>query len=211
MLIKSPKTQRGATLLELLLSLALGVTAITALAGLVGYGMGVNANLLSSSRVNEELGNLMLMIQRDVRRAGYSGNTLAMVGDPAANPSPFANSIAIGAYPGEAANSCILFSYDNDNNGVLDAVAGNNENFGYRLRDGQVEMRVNSLLCVDDGWLVLSDPDTINVTGLTFVLNQIVENNVTSNEITLTLQGELATNNAISRRFDSSFVVRNYD
>ncbi|WP_100643044.1 prepilin cleavage protein [Alteromonas facilis] len=211
MLIKSTGLQRGATLIELLIALAIGVTAISALAGLVGYGMGVNAKLLASSRLNEEVGNVMTLITRDVRRAGYNGNSVLMVADPAANPSAFAGSIAIGAFPGELANSCILFSYDNDNDGVLDVAAGNNENYGYRLRNGAVEMRTNGLACEDVGWIPLTDPGMTSITSLTFVLNQIIENGVAANEITISLQGQLVADNAISRRFDSSFVVRNYD
>ncbi|WP_100656637.1 prepilin cleavage protein [Alteromonas flava] len=211
MLVKSRKQQTGASLIELLIALAIGVTAISALAGLVGYGMGVNAKLLASSRLNEEVGNVMTLITRDVRRAGYNGSTLVMIADPAANPSPFAGTLQISEFPGELLNSCIVFAYDDNNNGVMDVAAGVNENYGYRLRNGVVEMRTNGLQCADLGWIPLTDPGMTVVTSLTFVLNQIIENGIAANEITISLQAQLVADNAISRRFDSSFVVRNYD
>jgi len=99
------KHQRGATLIELMLAMTLSVTAFAALASLVGYGMGLNAKLLKSARLNEELGNAMSFIVRDLRRTGFNGATVNMVQDPQANPSAFASSISLGNYAGEPANS----------------------------------------------------------------------------------------------------------
>ncbi|WP_026376980.1 hypothetical protein [Aestuariibacter salexigens] len=210
-MLRSTHRQTGATLVELMIAMALGISALAALASLVGYGMGINAKLLANSRLNEELGNVMSLMTRDIRRAGFNGNTLAMVSDPVANPSAFTGSMALGEFLGETANSCITYAYDNNSDGVLNAVAGNNENYGFRLRNQMVEMRVNGLACGDDGWEPLTDPNAVSVTGLTFALNQVVENGVTSTEVTVSLLGELTSDSDLTRRFDSSFVVRNYD
>ncbi|WP_414828005.1 prepilin-type N-terminal cleavage/methylation domain-containing protein [Alteromonas sp. H39] len=202
--------QKGLTLIEVLLGMALGVAALTAVTSLVGYGIGVNANLIASSRVNEETSNVLSLMVRDIRRAGYSGDTLDMLSDPAANPSPFADSITISALAGEAANSCILFSYDANNNGVLDGGA-NGENFGYRLRENTVEIRQGVATCEENGWLTLTDPDVVSIDALTFVMGQTIENGIPTTTITLNMQAELVTNDDVSRQFTTEILVRNYD
>lgn len=203
------KRQAGYTLIEIMIAMVLAIGSLTAVSSLVGYGIGVNGNLINSARLNEELGNVYALLVSDLRRAGYSGSTVAMVTDPDANPSPFNASITVGQFAGEVANSCILFSYDSNDNGVVDNVAPD-ENFGYRLRNGAVEIRRNSATCIDNGWEDLTDTDVVNVTSLTFTLNQAVDNGITTTSITLVLNGELVTNNNFSRQYRSVMVVRNY-
>ncbi len=203
-------SQHGFTLVELMIGMALGVAALTALGSLVGYGVGVNVNLLKSARVNEESSMVLSLLQRDIRRAGYSGDTVAMLTDPTTNPSDFSDSLVISAYTGEAAGSCILFSYDANDNGVLDTT-GNSENFGYRLRGQTVEMRQSNLSCTQDGWLPLTDSDIVQIQGLSFTMGQTLSNNIPTTSITINLQAELAANTDISRQFTTEVLVRNYD
>lgn len=207
---KMQKSQQGATLVEMMIAITIGMGALLSLASLVGFGVGVNGNLLSSNRLAEELNAVGSLMYRDILRAGYSGNTVAMVTDPAASPSPFANSISVSAYPGEAANSCILFAYDGNDNGVLDVV-GTNENYGFRLRDNALEMRVGGAACDAVGWQNLSDPAIVTVTTVSFTLNQTTINNVTSTRIDINLAGELSNNAIFSRQYNYSLMVRNYD
>lgn len=201
--------QRGISLIEVMIGLALGIGALTSVASLVGYGIGVNANLLSSSRVNEESSNVLSLIVRDIRRIGYSGDTVAMLSDPEANPSPFSNSLLVSSFPGEAANSCILFSYDANNNGTLESGV-NGENFGYRLRDSQIEIRRGDQTCEEDDWLALTDPDTVMIEGLTFIIGQTLQGGIPTTSITVNLQAELTTNENVSRQFTTQVLVRNY-
>lgn len=204
------KRQAGYTLIEILIAMVLGVGSLTAVSSLVGYGIGVNANLINSARLNEELGNVYSLIVSDVRRAGYTGSTVAMVTDPEANPSPFNNSIAVSEYAGETANSCITFAYDSNENGALDNAAPD-ENYGYRLRDGAIEIRRNGALCTAIGWEDLTDSDLITVTDLTFTLNQITQNGIISTAITIVVTGELVSNSNFTREYSTTLVVRNYD
>jgi len=94
---------------------------------------------------------------------------------------------------------------------VLDTVVGNNENFGIRLKSQVIQIRTNSLDCATDGWLELTDPSTVMITNLAFNTTQIVDNNVTSTQIDIRLEGQLINNANISRQFTTSLVVRNYD
>jgi prepilin peptidase dependent protein B len=200
----------GASLIEMMITMTLGLVSLSTVASLVGYGIGVNAKLLESSRLSQEIMAIGSLLSRDLRRAGYSANTVVMVSDPASFPSLFSNSIAVSAYPGEAINSCIIFAYDRNGSGILDTTDGN-ENFGFRLKDGAVEIRVDGASCVDNGWENLSDDQILEITQLTFELNQTIDNGVHSNWLSITLQAELTKNTHLSKQFTSSFMVRNYD
>ena len=209
MLVSNIK-QRGASLVELMVAMALGITSLAAVTSLVGYGIGMNAKLLANSRLNEEVNAIGQLLIRDIKRAGYTADTIAMVSDPVASPSLFANSIAVSEYPGEDANSCLIFSYDRNSNGVIDTV-GTNENFGYRLNNGAIEIRIGGAACTATGWQNLSDTSVVNITDLTFTVNQTTLNNVISTQVDIFLQGELTNNNGFSRQYSSSLLVRNYD
>lgn len=209
-MLVSRNAQRGATLVELIISMALGLSALMALASLVGYGMGLNAKLIGSARLNEELGAVNALMIQDIRRAGFNNATVELVEDPVTNPSEFSNSIALSEFAGESVNSCITYSYDFNSDGTRNAVVGNNENFGFRLRSGIIEMRENGLSCTQDNWEALTDVSVVEVTTLLFSLNQIEDNGVISTEVSITVEGELVADRNLSRRFDSSFVVRNY-
>ena len=202
--------QGGYSLIEIMIAMTLAVGSLAAVSSLVGYGVGVNGNLLNSARLNEELGNVYALIIADLRRTGFSGNTKAMVSQPDANPSPFNQSISISEYPGETAQSCVLFSYDSNDNGTLD-LASPNENFGYRLLDGTVEIRRNSLDCTSNGWEDLTDSSVVKVTSLRFAVNQTVQQGITSTSVTVFLSGELSANDKLSKVYQTVVVVRNHE
>ena len=206
----SRQNQKGATLIEMMIAMTLGLASLATVASIVGYGIGVNGKLLASSRLNEEINDIGSLLTRDIKRAGYSADTTAMVTDPVASPSPFANSVVVSAHPDEDANSCIIYAYDRNENGVLDTV-GTNENFGFRLRDNAVEIRIGGAACVDGGWQNLTDTDMVSITALNFNLNQTTFNGVVSTQVNIFIQGELASDSDFTRQFNTSFMVRNYD
>ena len=201
--------QRGATLIEMMIAMLLGITALSVLSSVIGMGVGSNGRMLAQTRLKEELSSIMALIVRDVRRAGYFANTNLMVADPTNNPNPFANSIVVSEFAGEAANSCLLYSYDGNGNGVIDAAPS--EAYGFRLRENSLEMRQGGLTCTEAGWQDLTDDDVVSVTGLTFNVVQTVANNVNSYEVTVTLQGTLADLPNVSRTYAETFLVRAYD
>ncbi|MDF2178218.1 hypothetical protein P2G88_08130 [Aliiglaciecola sp. CAU 1673] len=202
--------QAGLGLVELMIASLLGLSAIAALASVMGLGIGTSGNLINQSRLNEELKAVSSLITRELKRTGYNGNTLGLVGDPTANPSAFSNSLQVSAFPGEANNSCILFSYDSNGNGVLD-VAGTNENYGFRLRDEAIEFRQGGLGCADAGWQDLTEKSMVEVSQLTFNITPVTVNNVTRYDISITLVGHFAANPSLSRSYQEQVSVRSYD
>jgi prepilin peptidase dependent protein B len=201
---------QGSSLIEMMIAITIGLGSLMSLASLVGFGIGVNGKLLASNRLAEELNSIGAVMYREIMRAGYNGNTLSTIADPAAAPSAFANTISLSEFPGEEANSCILYAYDGNNNGVLDVI-GTNENHGFRLHDNSIEMRIDGAACDAGGWRDLSDPDVVRVTSLSFTLNKSTVNNVTSTRVEFNLIGELRDNALFSRAYNYKLMVRNYD
>lgn len=204
------RQQRGASLVELMIAMALGIGALSAIASVIGYGIGTNGKMLANSRLHEEINAVASLMTRDIKRAGYNADTVDMVTDPTAAPSAFANSVIVSRHPGEEPDSCITFAYDINGNGVLDTV-GSNENFGYRLHDGAVEIRMGGANCDQGGWQNLTDSETVTITDLNFNLIQTTYNSVVTTQVEMFLAGELVSNNAFSRQYSIRFLVRNYD
>lgn len=203
--------QKGLTLIELLISMALGMVAISGLVSFIGYGLGVNATAINKSQLSEETETMMDFVASEVMRAGYSGSTIATVQDPAANPSLFSNSILVSRHPAEALNSCILFSYDFDSDGAVDSV-GVNEEFGFRLRSGEVQIRQLGALCnADTNWSTISNFQTTDINALSFILSPVEVSGVTRTQIEINIQSQSKTSTRFTTNLTRNFIVRNYD
>jgi prepilin peptidase dependent protein B len=177
--VLSPRrTQRGVTLVELMIASVIALTAYSATAT-------HSAQYLHKAHLHQQLHGLLHTIVRDIRRSGYWRF------DPelsSAIDNPFqdnVNRLRVGSYPGQAPDSCILFAYDLDKDGLVgigrcDAHAcgaqtdGDNvEQFGFRLRDGLVQARYggDTLRCDSGHWQAVTDPG-IAVTLLSFTLHE---------------------------------------
>ena len=71
--------QYGNSLVELMISMTLGLASITAMASLVGHGIALNASLLATSRLEEEINAVVAVVGHDLKRAGYHALTNDMV------------------------------------------------------------------------------------------------------------------------------------
>ena len=131
--------------------------------------------------------------------------------DPAANPSLFSNSIVVSRHPNEALNTCILFSYDFDSDGTVDSV-GVNEQFGFRLRSGEVQIRQLGALCnADTNWSTISNFQTTDINALSFVLSPVEVSGVTRTQIDINIQSQSKTSTRFTTNLTRNFIVRNYD
>ena len=208
MLILS-RYQRGSSLLELMIAMSLGVSALTAFSAFIGFGLGVDANLLTSSRLNEEFTVVSQLLARDIARAGFNGRASMQITDPLIVARPFANSLVVGRYPDEIAQSCILFAYDRNANGVLDTHNGN-ENYGYRLRDKAIEMRTAGAGCDDGGWHDLTDPNVVEVSRLYFTLHPLTLGERVLTQIEINIIANLKNQPEVSRQSTLHFMVNNH-
>ncbi|MFT6895686.1 MAG: prepilin peptidase dependent protein B [Paraglaciecola sp.] len=204
------RQQAGSSLVEMMIAMVLGLSSLSALCSFVGYGVGMNARLLTSSRLNEEVKVISALMSTDIARAGFDGLTSQRVSDPGESVRPFVDSVALSAYPGESPNSCITFAYDRNHNGLLDTLNGN-ENYGYRLHDHAIEMRVDGATCDSGGWHDLTDSQVVRITSLQFTLHKQQAGMVTQSRVDLLLVGSLVKDSDISRQVNIRFAVNNYD
>ncbi|MFQ3235433.1 MAG: prepilin peptidase dependent protein B [Paraglaciecola sp.] len=204
------KKQAGSSLVEMMIAMVLGLSSLSALCSFVGYGVGVNARLLTSSRLNEEVKVISALMSTDISRAGFDGLSNQRVTDPGQSNRPFIDSVGLSAYPGESPDSCITFAYDRNRNGLLDIQNGN-ENYGYRLHDNAIEMRVDGADCGAGGWHDLTDSNMVRITSLQFTLHKLHAGTVSQSRVDLLLVASLVNDSDISRQVNIHFTVNNHD
>lgn len=209
-MLVSPIKQYGNSLVELMISMTLGLASITAMASLVGHGIALNSSLLAKSRLDEEINAVVAVVSHDLKRAGYFAHTTEMVKSPTTTSNPFDDNLIVSSYGAEPANSCINFAYDRNKNGLLDTDPSN-ENYGYRLKDSSIEIRLNGAACDTSGWHDLTDPKIIKVTALEFSVEQTTVQQVTQTRVNIELQARLKKHPEISRSINTSILIENYE
>lgn len=150
------RAQRGLSLIELMIGLAIGLF-ITAIGGtLLASHVRENRSLLLEARLMQDLRTAADVITRDLRRAGHWGGATAGVwsaGTTGVIPNPYA-----AVAPDNAASDAVSFRYSRDTteNNAVDS----NEQFGFRLRNGMIEMLLGG-----SGWQALTDAGTLTVSA----------------------------------------------
>ena len=225
---------RGFSIIELMVAITFGLLVLASITSVMVSTLVTNSANLKMIRLDQELRTVMLMMTRNIRRAGSSANAVADVKSNT-DTNPFdgiqlvdlaAPTVLIyddeGAAPVDAQGDCILFSYDLDDDGVLDA----NEAFGFRLdsNDGAVEIRQGGANCSQGGWQNLTDELSITITNLDFAIDSTVvtlfgtslgtsDATITVRDVTITLTGEvdIGGGQTASRTLEQTIRVRNDD
>lgn len=148
--------QRGLSLVELLVGLAVGMLVVAAAIALLSAQTREQRSTAAELRLMQELRATADLVARDLRRAGHWGDPAVALWAWSAS-APMANPYAALA-PLAAASGAASYAYSRDagENHRLDA----NEQFGLRLRSGVLELQLGSA-----GWQALSDPASITVTA----------------------------------------------
>jgi len=195
-MVYSYKKQQGLTLIELIISMGMGMVAISAILFFYLSTLVSSSDVLKKSKLNQELVTLMDIMVSDIRRAGVSEYNADLIEDPTLNvfntedyklsfwstngitwseqtlPQPAAK---------VAATACITFSYDRnlnaydvDGDGDIDNPLGSVEKgdlVGFRLNNSNIEMFSGALAtpftCNASGWTPLLDANEIKVTKFT--------------------------------------------
>jgi prepilin peptidase dependent protein B len=152
--------QRGLSIVELLVGVAVGLFLVAGAATMFVTNLGNSRQLLVEARINQDMRATTDLIARDLRRAGYWGNALAgtvatvTAGVSATTPNPY-RAITPGTGIVEYA-----FSRDIAENNTRD----NNENFGFQRAVvngvGVVQMQVGM-----GNWQTVTDPQSMDVTA----------------------------------------------
>jgi type IV pilus assembly protein PilW len=156
------KKQTGFTLIEMMISLLLGLIVLGATIKIYIGTVGNTSNILKSARLNHDLESVMVLMLNDIKRSGYWGraNTAA---DSRTNP--FTATTTNIQIRDEA--TCILYSYDQDDDGTVDA----DEYYGFKLDDDTIKMRMTGTTtasCDDGAWQDFIDSNQLTITNLQF-------------------------------------------
>jgi type IV pilus assembly protein PilW len=181
--------QQGATLIELLISVVIGLIIAASMLGMYVTTTSNSSEILKSSKLNQELSSLMTVMVNDIRRAGYAGDFLGAVSDNKFTyfddgTTELKNVIRV------VGGNCILYAYNTDGYSEEGAVPTNDDVRGFRLNNGAVEMLrltdVDSNVQVLNGycsggdvdldgepdWLPLTDPATTRIVALAFNMDE---------------------------------------
>lgn len=156
MLAPVKHAQRGMSIVELLVGMALGLFIVGASIALAMSHLREHRALLLEGRLMQDLRSATDLVLRDLRRAGTWGDAGAGVWHQSSSgvvENPYA---AIA--PAAAASDAVSFSFSRDSieNHHLDS----HEQFGFRLRRGVIEMLLGA-----GNWQALTDSGTLVVTA----------------------------------------------
>lgn len=198
--------QAGFSLVELMVAMALSLVLFGGLLNAYVATVKHSSELITSAHLDNELHKLLDMMARDLRRTGSHGDPQSLI-TGAANPFGMGDN---SAYTGEAAGSCMTFSYDWDSDGVMDTTPANaDERYGYRLKSGVVQARVGGLGCDADGWTDITDGATYRVTALQFTPSSTAADDMRVREIAILLNAELINEPDINRSLSKTVRLRN--
>lgn len=237
-MLTSVKSQKGFSLVELMVGLTVGLMVIAAASAMYITTSASSRDTLNSARLNIGMRAAMDMMVDEIRRAGYSN-------DPgSANEFTQTTTGAITDLVISNSGSCIEFSYDADTNGDL-STASPFEFFGFRVQNGVLQYRNggSGFLggCNTGNWQPVTDDESITIvadatnnyfsvayqclntdrnesvdttcpsTG-TFLTNANADAPVDLLEtkvITITLNGQLVANTDFKMRLEQEVLVRN--
>lgn len=200
------RRQRGFTLGELMIGVALALFLLSGLILTFTSTTKSSVDTLRAAKGSQDLRGAMMMMARDLRRAGYWANAASMTGSPATvNPFATLNTAAAG---------CVLFAYDQNGNGTLDV----GESFGYRLNGGAIEARTagaaDDCAAATNSWEALTDAKVNAINTLTFTLAELAApitggGNMIVRQVTIDAAAQLARDAAVKQTFTETVRIRN--
>lgn len=233
------KKQTGFTLIEIMISLVLGLIILGATISIYIASIRGSSDVIRSARLNYDLDSALSMMANDIRRSGYWGGAIAG-SDPSANPFMQGNANLRILDSG----TCIVYSYDADGNESVDT----NEYYGFKLNGAGIQMRLSGTAdktdCSSDAnnsWesiTITAGNQQIEITSLQFSLDAPVTSkclNVTtglpispdstcaaatsgistndwlveSRQINIVLRGRVAADTAVTKSLSQSVKLRN--
>lgn len=216
--------QRGLSLVELMVGVAIGLFITAAAAMLVSTQLSSNRQLLVETQIQQDLRAAADLVTRDLRRASYAANaeTFAALPDSPVLPTEsWARDIDISAGEGDCSGvlgssvgSSVVYRYARG----LDPV------FALRLNSGVLQRRIGA-----GTWQPLTDANVLRVTSFC-VANappaEVIQESVPCpslcadgteacwpkmavRELRVLIRGESATGTKVSRQIETRVRVRN--
>lgn len=212
----------GFGLIELMISILVGLIVIAAVTSLVVATLRMNTETLRMTRLNQDLRSVMALVTRDIRRAGYWPYAIEDIGSGLSlNPHDVITFDDIDLGDGLDA-SCILYSHHEDGAGSIGAVDPP-EQEGFRLNSDNLWIEAADPVSgptdcnADSGWIALTDdlPDGRLIEITEFAFRTVDDEpfatagGVTIREIVVSLEGRLADDPTVTRRIEETIRVRN--
>lgn len=152
--------QRGFSIVELLVGVAVGLFIVGGALKLFSDNVNSNRQLVLETKVNQDMRAAADLIARDLRRAGYWGNSTGGVVTTNASPVPAVSPYAVvtpTSIAGAGTTTTYSYSQGTENN-TLDTTT---ENFGFRLNSGVLQYLLGG------NWQSITDINTVNLTAFT--------------------------------------------
>lgn len=149
--------QLGLSIIELLVGVAIGLLILSGAVKLFTDNITSNRKLVLETRVNQDMRSAADLIARDLRRAGFWGNSTSGVvttnSQPTAATSPYS---AVSPTSTTAATEVTYNYSQGTENNVLDAT---NESFGFKLDSGVLKYLQGN------NWQAITDRDTLRISS----------------------------------------------
>lgn len=163
----SARRQRGLSLVEMMVGIAIGLIVVAAAAMLVATQLSENRRLLLETQIQQDLRASADIMTRELRRSGYWGTARQGVwyaGTPGTVVNPYR--VVTSASASEVTMGYSSAISEAAENNILDGA----ENFGFRLNS--TTFAIESLLGTG-GWQALTDATTLRVTGLAIAIDPV--------------------------------------
>jgi len=159
-MLKNSGRQRGVSLVELMVGLAIGLIIIAAAASVYITSVRSGSDTLRSAKLNMELRGAMDLMVAEIRRSGYTPNTTNLTSNPFMLADT--NLTLVGT-------DCLLLAYDANGNGVTETT----DFVGFKKNATAVSMRYGGTASTSTGcsvgsWENLTDPNNVVIDTLTF-------------------------------------------
>lgn len=143
---------RGFTLPEIMIAMSIGSMLMLSAAQIYPLMRQRSQSLGRHYQLDQLLHQTVFTLAKDLRRAGFCNGSCE--GKP----------VITGHADGEPEGSCIIILYDLNRNGRWEKPGtADSEYFGYRLRQGGIEIQRGSADCGSSGWEKLLDPAEVSV------------------------------------------------
>ncbi len=209
---------RGFSLVELMVALAINAFLFIGLISIFVANMNHYNKVVDINRLNQQLEAALDLMGNEIRRAGYWANANADVGLDQ-NTNPFMTGVT--DISTNVANNCILFSYDHNMDGAIPAIGSgyDDERYGFRLNGQIIQGRppgaAFSCSASANSWENMTDPNSINVSNLTFTLTQSTivtgpgTRGLTMRSVDITITGALTKDSSITKTLTQHIRIRN--
>lgn len=202
--------QRGLGLVELMISLVIGMIVIAGTLSMTSSTFGANASQMKMSRLNNELRMAMSNITRDMRRTGYNNWTVAQLANGVYTGSPQPASV----FTLTSGSESVVMSYDEDADGLYPATEPT-ETYSFQFKNNTIEARVGT--ASPPSWNAIVDPSVVQITAFSVTdLSQVLAKtttlgtfNVTIPMYSISITGRLVKDASVVRTIQETVRLRN--